>query len=505
MKITTISKKTSLTTYLQSSLRDDEYFYEPESLMIYNLIRSLSTFSLSSFSPELFNSMLENVKDNEKVQSELKNGIYIYKNNLGSSKLNLAQVALFHLGFNFFRFFSWNEQNYEKIKTFFSKSNYKKSNLEEFKDILKKEFTTELINPNINQSDEAFKLLDFQIALKILVELEKHFDIHELLTKDISVTYQDKKILNSTPYTKEVSVSAFSYILQNCYTIPSYLNFYDQNISNTPDPLSLCLVPSSTDNTYFRSSFSNQIAAYDIMDNFSYQQILNKFITELKENFNYLSSNLLTEHYFNQDVFLQINKSSLDENIKKETLFDLFNVSPKIISLIEDGKTNFFLLNAISELDEQQATQTLDTYLAHAKDSNKSNLIASSLAKGDWNNFSKRKIFKSDKILTLSFTALPLLKKWCSMDNQAFDPDYKLLDILMHFKSEHVLKEYLEVIDKNRYSESLEIMEKTLSSSDILTSLSPYQKEKFSSSRIEKYIMQLEAPASKNKSSVLKF
>lgn len=506
MKITTISKKTNLTNYLQSSFRDDVYFYEPQSLMIYHLLSNLSKYSLSSFSPELFNSMLENVKDNKKVQDELKNGIYIYKQNLGHSKLNIAQITLFSLGFPFFKFFNWNEHTYEKVKKFFSKSHYKKDNLEEFKNILKKEFTAELINPNINESNEAFYILDIQVALKILVELEKHFDIHELLKKDVSITYENKKILNSSPYTKEVSISAFSYILQNCYSIPSYTSFYNQNITNTPDPLSLCFAPTTSSDTYFRSPLSSQISAYDIMDKETYLQIINKFITDLKDNFNFLSSSSLTQYFFNKDLLNKINESNLDNNTKKDILFKFLNVSPKVLSIMEEGETNFFLLNTIYSLDdEKKSFQILDNYINHSKDNNKTDFIINSLTKGTWNKFSQRKLYKSDKILTRSFTSLPLLKKWFSIDNQEFDPEYKILNILLHFKSEIVLKEYLQVIDKHRYSEALEIIDKTLSSNKVLINIEPYTTDTFSSARIEKDIMKTDITPSTNKSRISKF
>lgn len=507
MIITKISKKTNLTNYLQSSLRDDVYFYEPESLMIYNLLNIISKYPLSSFSPELFNSMLESVKDNKKVQDELKNGIYIYKNNLGYSKLNIAQLTLFHLGFSFFKFFHWNEHTYEKVKKFFSKSHYKKHNLEEFKNILKKEFTAELINPNINESNEAFYILDFQVALKTLVEIEKHFDIHELLKKDVSITYENKRILNSSSYSQEVSISAFSYILQNCYSIPSYTTFYNQNITNTPDPLSLYFAPSSSfSDIYFRSPLSSQISAYDIMDKESYFQILNKFINDLKDNFNFLSSSSLTEYCFNKELLNTINKSTLDNKTKKEIIFKILNVSPKVFSTIEEGETNFFLLNIMASLDdEKKSFQTLDNYLTQSKDNNKSAFIINSLSKGTWQKFSQRKIYKSDKILKHSFISLPLLKKWCSIDNQELDPEYKLLNILLHFKSEIVLKEYLKIIDRHKYSEALEIIDKTLSSNTVLINLEPYTKDTFSSERIEKDIMKTDVTPSKNKSRISKF
>lgn len=515
MKITSIKKTSPLYNYFNAKPRDNFSCFTPEAEMIYSILNAQNLRQTSRFSPSLFCSMLQSIKDNPTVMKELSDGIFQYKSGIGQIKKNIAQYVLFDMGYSYFNFFQWNEKNYLKLKEFFFTEQHINKNLTELQNKIQSNFLEELINPNLKTNDVAMNLLDCELTIRVLHELEKFFDIHTLLKQDISI-YPNTDIFRKGSDNKIITLSAFSYVQQFTYGISSNNGFYDENISNISDPLSLC-IEANTSHSFSLSEFGKQILSYELMEKEEYENCIKRIILSLKENVSQFHDNMISNFIFHPDLFNAIQSSNLDENIKHQLIYDYLNCDFNLFSYINEGANSLLLINILNELPNNAGLDILDKYFKNSKFDNKEDFIINSLISGEWSKFKGKSIFKNSNIFEFDFPGLELLKNWTTQNNQEFDKDFKILHVLLHMKSEPVLKNYFTVCNQNSsfLNNALNLTDDFFNKSnrfkDVKVAVNKrtgnkyVTKDLFSMERIQEYLMKLDVKPSTQKPRSVKF
>jgi hypothetical protein len=289
-------------------------------------------------------------------------------------------------------------------------------------------------------------------SFALLKCLEKHMDIHELAQKNVSMLLMDKDIIISSFMQKSPLNINISFVSFYCLEYPYLLktiDIYGKNIFNSYDNL-LPIFYDFIINHHgvskdLLSFFTTSTSSQEINDLFcnltSYLQLHNKFFNHdniakeiVKNNLTRLNSYLKKSGL---PTFLEI----INEYIPLTSAILKHNTHPLI------GMTQLFTIQPNIE----KIMNTIIT-TSNNQNSNLTNTFCNAFA-NDRKQKEYLKSKSSNKELGNSFindSFLVPLKKYIESKNQIFDPDYLLLNIVLHNRDFNTLETYISMFDEDR-------------------------------------------------------